>query len=347
MSKVFLAMMPWVFTLMSYKAMAQDEPSGKEGKKEREEIIIRKNGDRDVKITVEINGDQVMINGKPLMEFNDDGVTINKRKVIIRDGNRMMFSDGDMPGGFSWSDGKPEKRAFLGVSTEKSEDGAKVMSVTEGSGAEKAGLQKDDIITKVNGKSVSGPEELADIISAMKPGEEVKINYKRNGKGKSLKATLGERTVRGGFSTSRSFSMTGPDGSFKTFTIPSMPGDGQWKEMLPEGSFDFGDRFKEFDFEMNSLRKKQKLGIRIQDTEESNGVKILDVEESSAAATAGLQKDDVITEIAGVKVTNTDEARQQLMENSEKTSYSMKAKRNGTEMSFNIKIPKKLKTANL
>jgi len=60
-----------------------------------------------------------------------------------------------------------------------------------------------------------------------------------------------------------------------------------------------------------------------------------------------LKKDDVITEIGGVKVTNTDEAREQLMENADKNTYSIKAKRNGTEMDFTIKIPKKLKTANL
>ena len=68
---------------------------------------------------------------------------------------------------------------------------------------------------------------------------------------------------------------------------------------------------------------------------------------SSAAATAGLQKDDLITEIAGVKVQNTDEAREQLQINKEKSSYSLKANRNGIEMSFTIKIPKKLKTVNL
>jgi serine protease Do len=49
--------------------------------------------------------------------------------------------------------------------------------------------------------------------------------------------------------------------------------------------------------------------LKIQDTEEGTGVKVLDVEAASAAATAGLMKDDVITEIGGVKVTNTDEAR--------------------------------------
>ncbi|HNP00816.1 MAG TPA: PDZ domain-containing protein, partial [Ferruginibacter sp.] len=77
------------------------------------------------------------------------------------------------------------------------------------------------------------------------------------------------------------------------------------------------------------------------------GVKVLDVEADSPADKAGLKKDDVITEIGGEKVENTDEARDQLRENADKASYSIKASRNGNAMNFDIKIPKKLKTANL
>ena len=60
-----------------------------------------------------------------------------------------------------------------------------------------------------------------------------------------------------------------------------------------------------------------------------------------------MQKDDIVTEIAGEKINNTDEAREQLQENKDKFSYTIKAKRNGTEMNFEVKIPKKLKTVDL
>ena len=68
---------------------------------------------------------------------------------------------------------------------------------------------------------------------------------------------------------------------------------------------------------------------------------------NSAAAKAGLKESDVITEIGGKKIINTDEARNELKENKDKTSYSIKALRNGKPMTFEVKIPKKLKTANL
>ena len=60
-----------------------------------------------------------------------------------------------------------------------------------------------------------------------------------------------------------------------------------------------------------------------------------------------LQKDDIVIEIAGKKVANTDEVREKLHDNTEKSAYNIKATRNGNAMSFDIKIAKKLKTANL
>ena len=85
----------------------------------------------------------------------------------------------------------------------------------------------------------------------------------------------------------------------------------------------------------------------IQDNDDAIGVKVLEVEDSSAAAKAGLKKDDLITQIGEKKVSNTDEARAALAANNAKTSYPVKAKRNNTEMNFELKFPKKLKTASL
>ncbi len=353
MKKILIAFLPWLFSAFSYKAMAQEDLKTTDNKKETQEIIIRKKGDKDAKMQIEITGDKVIINGKPLVEFKDDDITINKKKIIIRDGDNVWFSDGmgefgDKMESLSWMD-KDEKEiitAFLGVTSEKDIAGAKITSITEKSAAEKAGLKENDIITKVGETKIDGPESLSKAITAKKPNDEVKVYYLRNGKEKSVKATLQERK-----SAKKVFTFTSPDGSHKTLTMPSAP------QMKAYG--DYADRLRstmpriynggenEFNFDMNSFPRKQKLGLKIQDTEEGNGAKVLNVEENSAAAAAGIQNDDIITEIGGVKVSNTDEVREQLMENSEKSAYKIKAKRNGTEMSFDIKIPKKLKTANL
>ena len=352
-----LGIIGWLLaTIGGYKAVAQE---GKKEKKETQEIVIRKNGEKDTKITVEITGDKVLINGKPLAEFNEDGVTVNNRKMIIRDGDKYILDlDGKrmdldlkldelkemqkMKGfSFNFDDndmnfGEAKEYTFMGVSTEKTDGGAKINSVTKESPAEKAGLKKDDIIYKIDDKEISGPSDLSETVRAMKKGDKVKVYFLRDGKKKDEKVVLG--TQKGSFA--RSFTYNMPNGKVKSFSIPRTPGTPTAPRIFNDNEMFDGNDFRVF-------TSRQKLGLKIRDTEESTGVTVLEVEPNSAAATAGLMKDDVITEIGGAKVTTTDEAREQLHENADKNTYTIKAKRNGTEMTFTVKIPKNLKTANL
>lgn len=353
MKKLMFAFFPWLFMSFGYKAMAQDDMMKRKNdneKREAEEIIIRKKGDKDVTINVQINGDKITINGKPISEYKDDDVTVNRRKTIVRNGDANVFGFGDHfeNGGMAWSDDEGEKRAFLGVNTEKTGDGAKIVEeVSKESAAGKAGLQKGDIITKFDNKKIEGPQSLYEAVNSKKPKDEVQINYMRDGKEKNVKATLGERKT----SFSKSYSFNAPDGSYKTFTMPFAPDADKWKM---EGDLRQLEKLQELQGQIGGMNgfnygfpRRQKLGLKIQDTEDEKGVKILEVQDSSAAAQAGLKKDDIIIEIGGEKVKNTDEARDLLSENNEKGSYPLKARRNGSEMTFTIKIPKKLKTTNL
>jgi len=339
---------------------AQDEKGdkgakGDKDKKETQEIIIRKKGQKDAKISVEINGDKITINGKPLSEFKDDEISINKRNIIIRDGKggtRFQMNPEDFEG-FSWSSDDDEPGAFLGVTTnvysdngdkEGTHKGAEITDVTKGSSAEKAGLKNGDIITKINDKKVEDPNSLSEVVTSFKPKDEVTVYFKRDGKEQSAKATLGDRKE----SRAMAYSFSGPDGMARSFSMPRVQVDPRVElgDMAPRiWSPGAGDN--NYKFFSDTYPRQQKLGIKIQDTEEGYGVKVLDVDKDSPAEKAGLKKDDIVTEIGGKKVTNTDEMREGLMDNMEKSSYNIKATRNGSSMSFDIKIPKKLKTANL
>ena len=44
--------------------------------KKTKEIIIRKNGDKDIKTTIEIDGDNITVNGKSLSDYHGDDVSI-------------------------------------------------------------------------------------------------------------------------------------------------------------------------------------------------------------------------------------------------------------------------------
>ncbi|MCP9752862.1 PDZ domain-containing protein [Ferruginibacter sp. HRS2-29] len=338
------AIFPWLMTIFGQKAMAQDTPKVTDEKKETQEIIIRKKGDKDVTLNLQITGDKVTVNGKPLIEFSDDAITINKKKIVIRDNFDINFDGVNLDDFIHDNDitvsgfGSKRSGAFLGVYTDKTDDGAKISNITKESAAEAAGLKKDDIITKINDTKVTGPEDLSEAISNFKPKDEIKVTYKRGSdKEKTVKATLKEREI----SETRSFSFTSPDGGARSFSFPRTP----TPPRTPGAAW--GDDGRSFNDLIVVGKSRQKLGIKIQDTEESNGVKILDVDDDSPASKAGIKKDDVLTELNGKKITNTDEARQLLQENAENNSYPVKVKRNGTEMTLNVKIPKKLKTTTL
>jgi putative serine protease PepD len=92
--------------------------------------------------------------------------------------------------------GKVE-HAFLGVqvaSPTGTAAGARVTSVVSGSAAAKAGLKADDVIVSVDGKSVSGPEQLQALIAAHKPGDTVTLRISRSGSERTLSAKLGTRS---------------------------------------------------------------------------------------------------------------------------------------------------------
>ena len=295
---------------------------------------------------MEIKGDKVTINGKPLEEFKAEGITINKRKMFIRDGDNMMFNLEGMEGmqdlmNLHNFNGNENPKPFLGVTTEKHVDGARIVTIAKGSAAENAGLKKEDIITRVDGATVTDAAVLASIIATKKPKDEVSIGYKRGGKKMELKVVLGDRaeSKEGNYS----FQFNRPQ--VRTFKLPpNHPPVNGMDENLNMDNFNFSPFENLADA---TFPRQKKLGLKIQDTESGGNVKIIEVADSSAAQKAGLKKDDLITAINGEKISNTDEAREQLQEVADKPTYTIKATRAGTEMSFDIKNPKKLKTANL
>ena len=65
---------------------------------------------------------------------------------------------------------------YFGV---KGREGVLVIDVIEDSPAEYAGLKEGDVILKVDGKEIKGPDRLVKYMQKCEPGEEVEITYKR------------------------------------------------------------------------------------------------------------------------------------------------------------------------
>lgn len=70
------------------------------------------------------------------------------------------------------------------------ESGVVVASTSTSSGAAKAGLQKGDIITAINGSEVKNSAYLKYLLYKYNPGDTIKITYNRNGKVSTTNITL-------------------------------------------------------------------------------------------------------------------------------------------------------------
>ena len=331
MNKRFLPALLIAVSVSTFAVAQTKEPS----KKEKEEsITIRKKGDKDEKMTIVIDGDKVTINGKAIEDMKDGDIEILRNKGMNSLGTIMPKIRGrlaPMMGGNEFkmfSDGNNSNRAFLGVSSEKSEKGAKIVSVEKESAAEKIGLQKDDIITKVGDTKIEGSDDLYDAIGKYKPEDKVTITYLRDGKTATAAATLGKSNS----SDVRVFNFNNRDFNFD---MPELKGLQELRVMPRINGMEF------------STNRKPKLGMQLQDLEEGKGVKVLDVDENTPSAKAGLQKGDVITQVDGKNIASVDELKTAIKDIKEGDSIAVSFNRNGSAQTATIKFPKKLKIAEL
>ena len=316
-------------------AQKEDKVKDTKEKKEAEQIIITRKGSKNEKVIVEINGDKVTVNGKNIDDLDDDGdVTVRRNK--IRD--VWAYADGLRGGGNYYNPTEQfrtfsvdSNRAMLGVTTEKSDDanGVEVQSISKESAASKAGLKEGDIITRINEKKIETPDELSAAIKAQKPGDKVTITYLRDKKESKATAQLG-RWKGTTFKTV-------PDQNFN-FNMDDLHLD----QIMPHVQVSPKVRMP-YGYQGGG----PKLGLSVQDTDDGKGVKILEVDEDSNAAKAGLKEDDVITEINGKAVNSADEVARIVRENKDKTSMMLKLQRSGKTQNIEVKIPRKLKTADL
>ncbi len=142
------------------------------------------------------------------------------------------------------------------------EKGALVGNVESNSPGGKAGLQRGDVITEMNGEAVTGPNELRLAVGSMAPGTTVHLKVLRNGETRDVTLTLGE--------------------------APSGKGPGNNNPGSAENSPMRGVQVDELNGEI-----RQQLGLG----PDVKGVVVAEVPDGSPASDAGLQRGDVIEQV--------------------------------------------------
>jgi serine protease Do len=335
---------------------------------------VNTDGNTDVNMTVVVDGNKVTINGKEVDE-NDPRLQVegkgNKRIIlkkldkkprIIVEGkplNSLDFGkglqlDGDIIINENGEDNfdiivpnqAKTNEAFLGVVTEETEQGAKVNQVSDESPAAKAGLKEGDIITKVNDIKIDGPASLYDAIGKSKPEDKVTISYIRNGKTSSQVVSLAKNK-----NTMQFYNFSSPEGqggpSFDAYPKQYLDPNTRKYQQSPRG-FNFIPNFPGMEgMTIPGFENKPKLGISIEDTETADGVKITNVSENSPAAKSGLLENDIIVQVNDQKIKEVDGLKPIIKDAKEGTSFTFQVKRNKELKTILVKLPKKLKTANL
>ena len=150
--------------------------------------------------------------------------------------------------------------------------GALIGDVTAGGPADKAGMQKGDVIEQLNGQTVNEINELRLQIASMAPGTTVHFKILRNGQERDVSVTLGELPEKAGQS-----------GSSSSLSENSPMRGVQVDNLTPSVA--------------------RELGVR----PGTRGVVVTDVAPATPASDAGLRRGDIIEEINRQSVTNVTE----------------------------------------
>ena len=328
---------------LSIPSFAQDvkekEKEVKDTKKEVEQITIVRKSDSKEKTVIEINGDKITVNGKAIEDLKDGDVTVHRNKYKTMEGLNAYGLSKGRSGNYTWDSGDQfrmfdmdENRAMLGVVTEEVDGGVKVTELTDESAAKKAGIKEGDIITKIGDTKIEDPDQLSATVRKHKPGEKVTVTVLRDKKEQKITTELGKWKGVSAFSY-------GPGGQHFKMDMPD------YNELLVPRA-QVAPRVRNGQAWSYS-GGAPKLGLSVQDTDDGKGVKVIEVDEESNAAKAGLKENDIITNFNDKEVNSADEVAKLVKENKDKPTINLKIKRAGKTQTVEVKMPRKLKTADL
>lgn len=182
--------------------------------------------------------------------------------------------------------------------------GLYVNDVVSGGGADKAGIKKGDIITKIDDKTIIASSDLQERVYVLRPGDKVKLTYKREGKERETTVTLQEEPK------------TTKAEDNKTATAKSAT---ELYNKLGAG------------FVSATGEQKQNLGI-------SSGVVVAQVHRGGLFDYYNIQRGLVITQINGKDVNTIDDVESALADTKRGMIHIVGIPQKGSRVEFNLPI---------
>jgi putative serine protease PepD len=136
--------------------------------------------------------------GGPLLDMNGHVIGVNAQIESDSGGNDgvgfAIPSDAAKTVADTLIAGGKVQHAYLGIRVaDASTSGAQVTSVVSGSPADKAGLEAGDVITAIDGNTITSADDLTAQVGAHKPSDQITVTLTRDGASKKITVPLGVR----------------------------------------------------------------------------------------------------------------------------------------------------------
>ncbi len=200
-----------------------------------------------------------------------------------------------------------------------SNGGLNITGLTEGGGAEAAGLRKGDIIIRIDGIDIEDMDDIKDSKDGKRPGDDVRVYYLRDGSRNSTVVTLG--AVKKNSNTNYNY------------------------------NYNFNNNYNNSHANKEHITYKVKrtfLGVvpvtvteaqaRSLNLPEARGVYLSSIVEGHSAEAAGLQRGDVIVEMDGTAIYGNKELTSVLQRNEPGNTIRVRYIRDGRMNSTNVTL---------